>query len=171
MKGRMISLAASAALFVGLGSAALAAGAAPGLAGAQPHLNSLARSYLAADQLLAHDRLDGVAADFATIGHCAENVVKADPALAAEAGAVRRAAQPHAATLKEARTSFKALSAAVISLLKTAPPSAAATGTLYTLHCPMAQADWLQTSKVVANPYLGQAMGACGTVTGTIHTK
>ena len=39
---------------------------------------------------------------------------------------------------------------------------------LYEAQCPMAQASWLQTSKDLANPYMGQAMLKCGMVTQSI---
>lgn len=45
---------------------------------------------------------------------------------------------------------------------------------LYELHCPMAfdgrGANWLQTTRDVSNPYFGEVMLRCGSVTGVIRT-
>jgi len=35
----------------------------------------------------------------------------------------------------------------------------------FIVNCPMANADWLQSNRKIANPYFGQAMSACGSVT------
>ena len=56
-----------------------------------------------------------------------------------------------------ARTSFKALSTAIITLAQRA-------NGYFILTCPMAQADWVQSTRQVANPYLGKEMLACGEV-------
>lgn len=63
--------------------------------------------------------------------------------------------------IKAARTAFKAVSAAVI-------PLAAEAGDHYIMTCPMAGADWIQTSKNVANPYFGSEMLGCGSVKKTV---
>ena len=62
-----------------------------------------------------------------------------------------------AKSLKDARAAFKTLSAKAIAIGKGHEG-------LYVLHCPMANADWLQTSKDVKNPYYGKAMPTCGVV-------
>lgn len=47
-----------------------------------------------------------------------------------------------------------------------------AVGEVYVVHCPMAfrnqGADWLWNRPVVLNPYFGDAMLTCGTVTDTL---
>jgi Cu(I)/Ag(I) efflux system membrane fusion protein/cobalt-zinc-cadmium efflux system membrane fusion protein len=69
--------------------------------------------------------------------------------------------------LDKQREGFKALSAATIKLASNAPPSAAVGKALYEVHCPMAQADWLQAGDPIANPYMAD-MTTCGTVTRKI---
>jgi Cu(I)/Ag(I) efflux system membrane fusion protein len=34
----------------------------------------------------------------------------------------------------------------------------------YVVHCPMANKDWVQTSKTISNPYFGKAMPDCGEI-------
>lgn len=56
-----------------------------------------------------------------------------------------------------ARMSFKALSTATVALAQHVKG-------YFILTCPMAQADWVQSAREVANPYLGKDMLTCGTV-------
>ncbi|HTX66677.1 MAG TPA: hypothetical protein VMD31_12965 [Opitutaceae bacterium] len=35
----------------------------------------------------------------------------------------------------------------------------------FIVNCPMADADWVQRTRQIANPYFGQSMPSCGTVT------
>ncbi len=57
--------------------------------------------------------------------------------------------------LAGAREAFKALSVEVVALAKH-------TKGYFILTCPMAQADWVQSTRAVANPYLGRDMLTCG---------
>jgi hypothetical protein len=59
--------------------------------------------------------------------------------------------------LAGAREAFKTLSTPVIELAKQ-------TKGYFILTCPMAQADWVQSTGEVANPYFGKAMRSCGSV-------
>ena len=59
--------------------------------------------------------------------------------------------------LAAAREAFKTLSVEVVALAKH-------TKGYFILTCPMAQADWVQSTREVANPYLGKDMLTCGTV-------
>ena len=72
--------------------------------------------------------------------------------------------------LKEIRSSFDELSAAVIGLIKTTQPN---NNLLYVQHCPMADnkrgADWLSLSSEIQNPYLGGEMPDCGAVRDSIQ--
>jgi len=140
---------------------------------AQPHVDQLAKAYLATQHLLADDKFEGVADQMATIQKQSKALVAAltQDNLKTEAQAVSDAAGAEAKTLDEARTNFKKLSTAVSALLKDAPPTAAVAPALYDVYCPMAKADWLQVSKDVANPYLGKQMSTCGKVTATIDSK
>ncbi len=56
-----------------------------------------------------------------------------------------------------AREAFKLLSQAAIALARTQKG-------YFILNCPMAQADWVQSTREVANPYFGKAMLSCGSV-------
>ncbi len=75
-----------------------------------------------------------------------------------------------AENLKEIRSSFDELSAAIIGLIKVNRPN---NHTLYVQHCPMADnkrgADWLSLSSKVQNPYMGGEMPDCGNVADTIN--
>jgi DNA-binding GntR family transcriptional regulator len=84
--------------------------------------------------------------------------------LAAAAGELHRAGLAAAAQavatagdLTVARAAFKTLSQETIALARQQKG-------WFILTCPMAQADWVQSTRAVANPYLGQAMPTCGTV-------
>jgi len=66
--------------------------------------------------------------------------------------------------LEKQRELFKAVSATLIALVDAMPPSSGVSGTLYVVNCPMAQADWLQRSKTIANPYYADDMKECGSV-------
>jgi len=62
-----------------------------------------------------------------------------------------------AAKIDDARTAFKGISAAIIPLLADA-------GDHFVMTCPMAGADWIQSTEAVANPYYGSQMLTCGSV-------
>jgi RND family efflux transporter MFP subunit len=64
--------------------------------------------------------------------------------------------------LDKQRETFKTMSAAAIKLAAEAPPSATSAA-IYEFHCPMAQANWLQTGDQTANPYLADMM-TCGSM-------
>lgn len=59
--------------------------------------------------------------------------------------------------LAGAREAFKTLSTETIALAKHIKG-------YFILTCPMAQADWVQSTRAVANPYLGKDMLTCGEV-------
>ncbi len=63
-----------------------------------------------------------------------------------------------AKTIGEARKVFQTLSKKAIKMAKKREG-------FYVMHCPMVKGgggDWLQTSKEVANPYMGSRMSGCG---------
>jgi DNA-binding FadR family transcriptional regulator len=72
--------------------------------------------------------------------------------IASSAQAVARADD-----LAGAREAFKTLSVEVVALAKH-------TKGYFILTCSMAQADWVQSTRAVANPYLGKDMLTCGEV-------
>jgi membrane fusion protein, copper/silver efflux system len=71
--------------------------------------------------------------------------------------------------IKEQRNQFSFFSRALINTIKV---FGVPNDTLYVQHCPMANdnngADWISKEKVVKNPYYGDKMLTCGTVTDTI---
>ena len=72
--------------------------------------------------------------------------------------------------LKDQRDAFKKVSESVIELLGKVPPSTAFGPRVFVIHCPMAEASWIQKSDEIANPYFGSEMLECGTVTVPIPT-
>jgi hypothetical protein len=75
--------------------------------------------------------------------------------------ATRVEAFSKAASIADARTAFKAISAAII-------PLAEKSGDCYIMTCPMAGADWVQTTSTLANPYYGSSMLRCGSIKKTV---
>jgi hypothetical protein len=69
--------------------------------------------------------------------------------------ATRSAAIAKAENIADARKEFVALSTAV-------EPLAAGKTNYVVMHCPMADADWVQAKGTTANPYYGKAMLTCG---------
>lgn len=70
----------------------------------------------------------------------------------------RHAAElPSSDSLERAREHFKAISVEAIRLVEGKEG-------YYVMTCPMVNADWVQSSKQVANPYMGQKMATCGTI-------
>ncbi len=86
-------------------------------------------------------------------------------ALAVEAGQLQQKDMAQAATavgkaanLAAARTEFKTLSSEAMTLARQEQG-------YFLVHCPMADADWVQSTRAIANPYLGKDMATCGVVT------
>lgn len=71
--------------------------------------------------------------------------------------------------LKAQRLAFSSLNEDFIKLLK---DTGLENGNLYVAHCPMALNDqgasWVSTSKEIRNPYFGDSMLTCGSVTETL---
>ncbi len=146
---------------------ASAAGSPHVTADQQSKIDALTTAYLSIKKRLAADSFDGVADGFKAVHEAADDLSgAADLKAAAEKFAAAAHAAP--ADLAAAREQLKALSAAVIVLTTLAPPTDAAAKALYVVHCPMAEASWLQTTKKVANPYMGTAMSGCGSVKQTV---
>lgn len=107
------------------------------LVDADRHLLS---SYEAIRAALAADNLEGARATASGLSENANAVVIA-----------------RADSLNTARMAFKKLSAEAIAIGANLPG-------FVVVHCPMAEADWLQTSRGISNPYLGKKMPTCGKV-------
>ena len=139
---------------------------------ANPHqkqVDTLVKAYLDVQNLLSQDKLEGVPPQLVKIRESAKSVSESEDAkLAAQAKTVAKHATVEPKTLEAARDAFKPLSAAIIGLVKIVPPTTEATPALYEATCPMAKANWLQTTKDVANPYMGKAMLECGSIERTV---
>jgi Cu(I)/Ag(I) efflux system membrane fusion protein len=123
----------------------------------------LARAYLALASAYAADKTDPSAAEaLARHAHALAAKDRSAAAIADLADALKDK------DLKAQREQFKTLSAKTIAYLKAHPPAGLE---LYVAHCPMVDADWLQESKSVANPYYGSEMLTCGDITGQIKAS
>lgn len=58
-------------------------------------------------------------------------------------------------TLKAMRAEYKATSKEVVKLVHNKDE-------YFVMTCPMAKADWVQTSEKISNPFMGKRMPACG---------
>jgi len=92
---------------------------------------------------LVADDLGGAQAAARQLAAAADRLHRADLAAAAQA---------------VARTAFKTLSSEIIALARRQKG-------YFIMTCPMAHADWVQSTREVANPYFGKDMPTCGSVT------
>ena len=126
-----------------------------------PALASVLEQYGKIQAALASDTLTGVADAAQAIA----KTVTADAQHTVPAEVGTQAAKVAAAKdLDTTREAFKSLSTAVTKCLKAGKFQ---TGKFFAMHCPMADADWLQTDKAIKNPYFGKGMLGCGEVTAT----
>jgi Cu(I)/Ag(I) efflux system membrane fusion protein len=108
-------------------------------------------NYLTVQAALANDSLDKV-------GASAESLAKAIRTDGGKAFPTEIAEQAErlarARDLGSARKAFQPLSESLVRQVKAGKvPS----GTFVEVYCPMAKSSWLQTDKVVRNPYFGRA--------------
>jgi Cu(I)/Ag(I) efflux system membrane fusion protein len=133
-------------------------------------------AYFAIQRTLTHDQVEGVAASADTFRKQLEAILGSDVKPATEADAYRerlRALQASAAQfqpkdIEEARVQFGQLSADLIALVTQFPPPLRRS--LYTMNCPMwnkSPSRWLQATKGIENPFMGEAMISCGEVVNT----
>jgi hypothetical protein len=78
-------------------------------------------------------------------------------------------------SLADQRRTFLDVSNALIALLDRSAPSSKVAGEVYVFHCPMAfdvaNANWVQATRAIANPYYATMMKNCGDVQRTIPAK
>lgn len=120
------------------------------------------KTYLALHDLLATDRFEGVSKlgdelreEVAGIATDKVQVLK------------QTLASFKPANLEEARVGFGRVSAALLEVLKAAPTPRV----LYVMRCPMwnsSPSEWIQVTKEVQNPFMGQAMATCGETIRTL---
>lgn len=123
----------------------------------------LIKTYLALHDLLAADRFDGVSKLGDELRK--ETAGTADGDKARDLQQVVSVFKP--ANLNEARVGFGRISEALLEVLKEVPSS----HLLYVMHCPMwnsSPSEWMQVSKEVQNPFMGQAMATCGETIRTL---
>ena len=82
-------------------------------------------------------------------------------ALLKDAGAISETTD-----LKKQREQFARLSTNMITLAKAVKLGSQPA---YEIYCPMKKASWLSDSKIIKNPYYGNAMLSCGNVVETIN--
>jgi Cu(I)/Ag(I) efflux system membrane fusion protein len=121
------------------------------------------KTYLALHDLLAADRFDGVS----KLGDelCQESVGIAGGDKVQVLQQAVNTFKP--ADLHEARVGFGRISAALLDVLKEIP----APRILYVMRCPMwnsSPSEWVQVSKEIQNPFMGQAMATCGETVRTL---
>jgi hypothetical protein len=132
----------------------------------------LVREYLTLVQALAKDDLQGAKSAAEHAHAAAEALAKtAHGDLADAASTVAAAISRNTASIEDVRRDLKALSEAMATLVRHAPPTRDAAPRLVNVYCPMAGASWLQAQAEVANPYFGAKMPRCGRVTETIETR
>ncbi|MCZ6683915.1 MAG: efflux RND transporter periplasmic adaptor subunit [Planctomycetota bacterium] len=139
-------------------------------------IDFITEHYLALQTLLAADKTTDVARNALGLVGASEALVKLiGDGEEHERGALLAAARKlHVATLKIAGTDiasdralFGEVSTAVRSMLNDVRPDQKRWPKLYIFHCPMSQADWIQTSEKKANPYYGFKMLDCGKLVET----
>jgi len=113
-------------------------------------------NYARIQSALADDSLQ----DVVTAAQAIEKSVGDDSAATFPKNIVQQAGTvAKAASLNDAREAFKSLSQSLIEYRDKNPQVA---GIYRQVHCPMANADWLQKESTVSNPYFGKAMSRCG---------
>lgn len=116
--------------------------------GHEAHAGHMLEAYIKISTALSKDDLAAAKKAAAEIPEHDE-----DSSLAKSATAISKAKN-----IKAARKEFQTLSKNAIKISKGREG-------FYVMHCPMVKegaGDWLQTSKEVANPYMGSKMPTCG---------
>jgi hypothetical protein len=135
----------------------------------QERLDQFVTRYLALEEALVASDLKAARVGVEALREAAKGM-EAGP-LEGLAAKVVAAAGTEAESLETLRIDFKNLSARVAELVRMAPPSSEVAPVLFRAWCPMAKAEWLQTSSTIANPYYGQAMLTCGSVQEQIPAR
>ena len=140
----MKNLIRASLLFAGLAFALVR----PGLAAAATAQSDLVARYVKISAALAAD--DVKAAKSAARDFAAQATADGKKDLATRATAVAQAEK-----IADARKQFAALSTSI-------EPLATGRREYVVMHCPMANADWVQPTGATANPYYGKMMLTCG---------
>jgi hypothetical protein len=139
---------------------------------------ALLNTYFGIQRTLAHDQMEGVATSADALRKQIEAIAASDvrPPKEADAYGERLQALEAAAAkfkpvnIEEAREQFGQLSSELIALVSRFPPPLG--HPLYMMHCPMwdkSPSDWMQATKDIENPFIGQAMSTCGQLVNTLE--
>lgn len=130
-------------------------------------MQPILESYLKIGDALARDSADGVKAHSRRISKLAPKLdastakgkhAKLYKSLPSSLGEAARTLS-QADTLRAMRASYEKLSIPMVDWASNAKPEG-----VEVLHCPMAEASWLQSGGPVRNPYYGSKMLRCGEV-------
>lgn len=135
-------------------------------------------AYFAIQRTLVHDQVEGIASSADLLRKQIQTILVSELQPEKEVNAYRERLQvlDAAATkfkstnIEEARVQFGQLSGDLIALLDQFPPPLG--HALYTMNCPMwseSPSRWLQTTKEIENPFMGQAMPKCGELVKTVE--
>jgi len=115
-------------------------------------------NYITVQGALAQDSLKGVSTAAAAMAKAiqGDSTKMLSPKVAQQVESLAKAKD-----LATARDAFKSLSDSLIQILA---EQKAPAGTYFVAYCPMAKASWLQTSKIIVNPYMGTSMIHCGQI-------
>jgi hypothetical protein len=131
---------------------------------AQEALDRLVRDYLAIQEALTRDQVQGAAPRLGAIAEAAGSLSSGtDEQVAGPAERIATAAAGPSDDLDTLRAAFEGVSNALIEVVRVSPASEAVAPALYEVYCPMVKKSWLQSSREVANPY-APYMLRCGTV-------
>ncbi|MBM4107976.1 MAG: efflux RND transporter periplasmic adaptor subunit [Phycisphaerae bacterium] len=136
----------------------------------QKLLDAVYASYLAMQQTLIKDDLDGSKAMLGRFADAAKALAKGESEAGALGGALVKAASIDGATLDSFREGFEPVSDLLIAAAATMPPSAAVAPAVRHAYCPMVDAAWLQAADKVENPY-DPGMLRCGVIRATIPAR
>jgi hypothetical protein len=124
---------------------------------ASEEMKAIVSSYLEIHAALAADRLDGIKPAARVLAEQSTKMGSGGTDMAKAARALEQASD-----LKAVREAFGPLSDAVIAAGKTQGwPDLSGIKVGF---CPMVNRSWIQKEGAVANPYYGQAMSTCGTL-------
>jgi hypothetical protein len=121
-------------------------------------VQSVYDNYITVQGALAQDSLKGVSTAATAMAKAiqGDSMKMLSPKVAQQADTLAKAKD-----LATARDAFKSLSDSLIQHLKAQKVPA---GSYYVAYCPMAKASWLQTGKIILNPFMGTSMVHCGQI-------
>jgi hypothetical protein len=141
-----------------LGGALLLAAAA---IAAVADLKPIVDPYVRIQQALNADRLEGIKDDARAVASEAAKLGSSGESIQSAAGELQRAAD-----LKAARAAFGKLGDAIMIYAKAS--NASLGDDVKIAYCPMVKKYWLQKGAKIQNPFYGQSMSECGSLSATL---